>query len=198
MRLRPPNREWLLLLLSAYPGASCKIFARNYRYERPRLHFNKRDLQVNNADGFYSDVPLLPASVIKRTNQLRVPKSQRLAAEQQFLEEQQELIGEKLDAVKLARQRMERGTAVPVAFGQQAVFRQTGYTNPMVNNVQPRNVVSVQAKHDQAEERHKQDMKKMALIVERSEENGNEGDSKEDNVPRDKEVNSDVKQIGYP
>lgn len=80
-----PDRNWLLRVLSKYPGRSCPIFDRNYRYERPSAEVARGDWLVEDEDDWFREAPNLPASKIKRTNQLRTTKADRLANEESYL-----------------------------------------------------------------------------------------------------------------
>ena len=77
----------------------------------------KHDIILDYPADFFDGLPKLSASTIKRTNKLRIPKAKRLEAEKQYLEEQKELLEERLDKVKIQQAALAQATSVPVAFG---------------------------------------------------------------------------------
>ena len=72
---KPSNVDFLILVIGVFRPDD-EIFAKSYVWKRP----DKISVQptYDNSDGLFSGLPHLSASVIKKTNRLRVPKEKSL------------------------------------------------------------------------------------------------------------------------
>ena len=87
MKKRNPDAEWLCDLLALWKPSD-EIFDKSYVYVRPRKA-TVASIVLDNADGFYTGLPILPASVQGKTRRMRVPKSIRIRSALGALEARQ-------------------------------------------------------------------------------------------------------------
>ena len=95
-----PDNEYFLVLLSVVPGASCPIFQKGWRYERPRSSLAKPPIVFFDEDNFYEGLPSLDQKSLRKNNQLRVPKKARLSQQKQYLVNKQKFIAEQLKSIQ--------------------------------------------------------------------------------------------------
>ena len=79
-----PDNDWLLLLLSHVPGRDCSVFQKHYKYVRPPSLL-RPELLLFDEDGFFEGLPAVSAHDLRRRNQLRVPKADRLEQQRVYL-----------------------------------------------------------------------------------------------------------------
>ena len=84
MKKRQPDADWLCDLLALWKPTD-EIFRKDYVYVRPRKA-TVAVVELDNADNFYDDLPLLPPNVVAKTRRMRVPKSIRVRAALSALE----------------------------------------------------------------------------------------------------------------
>ena len=73
-----PNNEWLYIVLAHIEGRQCEIFQSDYKYVKPASANQKPDIEFNNDDGLFDNLPDLDERQIRRTNQFRVPKQVKI------------------------------------------------------------------------------------------------------------------------
>ena len=83
MHKRESDSDWIIKLLGIFKPDD-EIFKKSYKYIRPRPV--PIEPEMNNADGFYDDIPKLREKEIRKHNRLRLPKSVRQQLEWQKLQ----------------------------------------------------------------------------------------------------------------
>ena len=100
MKKRSPDAEWLVDLLGQW-DPNDEIFSKNYVYVRPRPA-TAQTIELANDDDFYTDLPLLPCNVMRKTRRMRVPKSIRVKAALKALEARQQKLAAQHEVLLLA------------------------------------------------------------------------------------------------
>lgn len=84
MRKRKPNAQWLVTIISIWEPTN-EIFAKNYRYVRPKKA--AADILLDNSDGFFTNLAQLTDTEIKKSKRLNIPRKDRLLIKKDALAE---------------------------------------------------------------------------------------------------------------
>lgn len=91
-----PDNKYMFVLLSRYPGKSCEVFQKGYRYQAPKRATNVDEYEYSNSDGFFDDLPERDEKEIRKHNQMRMNQKVKLSLQKEDMIERHKLLGKQI------------------------------------------------------------------------------------------------------